>query len=75
MKLLVDLFVIKNGFPSVDSRKVKLKRGDVFSITQPGFKDASVPPFKIIMIGFFKFRIEVKSDNYVKFELKKNKSK
>lgn len=70
MKLLFDLFIMKDGVPSVTSQEVKLKRGWTFSIVQPGFKGANIPPFKIKMISFFKFRIEVKSDNYVKFETK-----
>lgn len=70
MKLLVNLFTMqKNGAPSVTSQSHKLGKGCSLSIVQPG-DVGDVPSFKIIRVGFFKFEIEVKSDNYRKFAVK-----
>ena len=70
MKLLVDIFTMqKNKIPSVTSQEHKLKKGWTFSIIQPG-DIGEIPSFKIIRIGWFKFKLEVKSDNYRKFEKK-----
>ena len=70
MKLLVDLFTMqKNGIPSVTSQEHKFEKGCTLSVTQPG--DVSdVPSIKITRIGWFKFRLEVKSDNYREYEKK-----
>lgn len=70
MKLIVDLFTMqKNGVPSVTSQENKLKKGWTFSIVQPG-DIGEIPSIKIIRTGFLKFKLEVKSDNYRKFEIK-----
>jgi len=70
MKLLVDLFTMqKNGIPSVTSQEHKLKINWTLSIVQPGDVD-DVPSIMIKRIGWFKFKLEVKSDNYREFEKK-----
>lgn len=70
MKLLVDLFTMqKNGIPSVTSQEHKFEKGCTLSIVQPGDVD-DVPSIMIKRIGWFKFKLEVKSDNYREFEKK-----
>jgi len=70
MKLLVDLLTMqKNGIPSVISQQHRFEKGCTLSVVQPGDID-DVLSIKIKRIGWFKFRLEVKSDKYREFEKK-----
>lgn len=67
MKIEFITFVIENNVPIIERQAHKLKKGCSLSIIQPN-DIADIPSFKITRTGFLKFKLEVKSDNYRKFE-------
>ena len=70
MKLIVDLFTMQtNGIPSVSSQENRFEKGCSFALTQPG-DISDVPSIMIKRIGWFKFKLEVKSDKYREYEKK-----
>ncbi len=72
MKIEFISFVMENGKAIIERQIHKLKKGCSLSVVQPN-DIGEIPSFKIIRLGLFKFRLEVKSDNYRKFELNKEK--
>ena len=70
MKIEFISFIMENGEPIIKRQVHKLGNGCSLSVVQPG-DISDIPSIKIIRIGFFKFKLEVKSDNYRKFETKK----
>ncbi len=76
MKILYDCYIInQKNIPTIMTQTIILKKkGWSFSVVENHeLKTNSIPPIKITRLGLFKFRLEVKSDNYRKFEINKEK--
>ena len=75
MKIIYTAFTMQKGVPTISPQEIKLKKGWSLSVVEDGsVSDDAIPPIKITKISWRRIALEVKSDNYRKFETKKDKS-